>query len=88
MEAIKCHVCDCDIEIERANLDLDTCKSCAFKINTPKVRGYMEYSHKTAPTMRVVQNPDDFEEFYHNTNRIGQSSILRHQMVGNGRLQQ
>lgn len=79
--------CSCgrEIESERKSLGLVKCKICAFKMPTEKVRGYMEWSHKTAPTIRLVSK-EGFDQFKRDTDRKGQSSILRSKMVSGGRL--
>ena len=49
--------CKCGnlIEKERPNLNLTSCKSCAFTgKDVGKVRGTMIYSHKTAPTLQIM----------------------------------
>jgi len=80
-----CQRCFGSIEAERKSLQLKTCKKCAFKIKTPKVKGYMEWSHKTAPVMRVTDE-ESFAQFKKDIDRKGQSSILRSKMVAGGRL--
>ena len=55
--------CKCGnlIEKERSNLNLTSCKSCAFTgKDVGKVRGTMIYSHKTAPTLQIM-NKEVFE---------------------------
>lgn len=50
--------CNCGnlIEEGRASLGLDTCKVCAFRRNTPKYKGNMVYSHKTAPVIQIMSS--------------------------------
>lgn len=55
-------------------------------MNVPRKKGYMVWSHKTAPILQTIANPSDFEAFKWATDRIGQSSILRKQMTAGGRL--
>jgi hypothetical protein len=43
------------------------------------------YSHKTAATLALT-TPEAFANFKRDTDRKGQSSILRHKMVSGGRL--
>lgn len=82
---MNCQKCFNTIEIERINLGLNLCRSCAFVIKPVKVKGYMEWSHKTAPTLRVT-DPESFNQFKKDIDRKGQSSILRSKMVAGGRL--
>lgn len=39
----KCNVCDNHVEVERFELGLDVCKTCAFQINEP--RRYAKNDH-------------------------------------------
>jgi hypothetical protein len=80
-----CQRCFNPIEQERFSLGFCLCKSCAFAINPPKVKGYMEWSHKTAPTLRTT-DAESFAQFKKDVDRKGQSSILRSKMVSGGRL--
>lgn len=80
-----CNRCQNDIEQERVKLGLVTCKICAFKIKPRKIKGYMEWSHKTAPVLRTTDE-DSFAQFKKDIDRKGQSSILRSKMVAGGRL--
>ena len=84
MNCIKCHD---DIESERLSVLPDTiyCVSCANKIITPRIKGYMEWSHKTAPVLRTT-DAQSFAQFKKDVNRKGQSSILRSKMSNGGRL--
>lgn len=77
--------CGNQIEDERVVLGFSNCKRCAFKRPTEKVCGYLEWSHKTAPVVRLISR-EGFEQFKKDTNRVGQSSILRGKMEGGGRL--
>lgn len=82
-----CVKCLKEIEYERISVlgDTNLCVSCAFKSNTPRVVGYMEWSHKTAPTLRITDT-QSLQQFKQDTNRKGQSSILRSKMTAGGRL--
>jgi lipoate synthase len=82
---VNCQRCFGQIEQERLSLNLKICKICAFKIKPVKLKGYMEWSHKTAPVMRVT-DPESFAQFKKDIDRKGQSSILRSKMVSAGRL--
>lgn len=82
-----CVRCNRQIEAERI-LALGTthwCSVCARTLNTPRVVGYMEWSHKTAPVLRLT-NRESFVQFKKDTDRRGQSSILRSKMTAGGRL--
>ena len=54
--------CRCGQPIEEARLELDltTCRACAFANPVEKVRGSMIFDHKTAPTI-CVQSPEERE---------------------------
>lgn len=84
---MNCIKCDKPIEPERLSALPNTlyCISCAKKINPPKLKGYMEWSHKTAPVLRVT-DAESFQQFKKDIDRKGQSSILRAKMVAGGRL--
>lgn len=83
---MKCTICSNEVESERNSIGLTTCMRCGFRINVPRKRGYMEYSHKTAPVLQTVSDPNDFLAFKKATDRVGQSSILRKQAPAGGRL--
>lgn len=84
---MKCCRCNRAIEPERISVlgHTNFCMACA-KIHKPqRVVGYMEWSHKTAPTLRLTDT-QSLEQFKQDTNRKGQSSILRSKMTAGGRL--
>lgn len=82
---MKCLICPTEVEKEREFLGLSICCSCAKRVNPPKVKGYMEWSHKTAPVLQLTTQ-EGFDNFKRDTDRKGQSSILRMKMTGGGRL--
>lgn len=72
----KCY-CGSLIESFRVEeLNSSVCSACAKNIDTPKKMGIMVWDHKTAPTMQVV-DAATHQDFTKQTNRKGQSSILR-----------
>lgn len=77
--------CGSVIEQERKLLGLSICLTCAKRTQPQKVVGYMMYSHKTAPTL-CLTTQEAFANYRRDTDRKGQSSILRSKMSGNGRL--
>lgn len=82
---MNCISCLSPIEQERLSLGLQICCVCAKRLNPPRVKGYMHYSHKTAATLALT-TPEAFANFKRDTDRKGQSSILRNKMVSGGRL--
>jgi hypothetical protein len=48
-----CTLCHNTVEPARQDLGLELCFSCA-NTNVKKVRGDMNYAHKTAPTLMVM----------------------------------
>lgn len=59
--------CGNPIEKERSKLNLNSCKSCAFTgKDVGKVRGTMIYSHKTAPTLQIMNKEvfDSTRKYY------------------------
>lgn len=81
-----CQCCFGDIHPIRLEYGYRTCVRCATKgIGQSKYRGAMVYMHKTAGEL-VVMNEETFTDFKAKTNRIGQSSILRHVTPSGGRL--
>jgi hypothetical protein len=82
---MNCERCFNSIEIERISLGFSLCKSCAFSIKPQRIKGYMEWSHKTAPVLRTT-DAESFNQFKKDIDRKGQSSILRSKMVAGGRL--
>lgn len=56
-----CKLCNNPIEIQRLEIGLDICYSCANKTVT-KVKGDMNYQHKTAPTLMVMSS-DTFTNY-------------------------
>lgn len=83
---INCIKCSKEVESERVKLlDSVVCASCAKKNPVPKKKGILVYPHKTGGFIQVVE-PDTYEQFRADTDRIGQQSILRRKMAGGGRL--
>lgn len=61
--------CECGREIESARLELQlsTCKVCAFSgPDVSKYKGAMNWSHKTAPTIQVMTSEcwNDQKKYY------------------------
>lgn len=77
--------CGNNIENERLELGLKICKSCAFQSPVKKVKGIMTWAHKTSPEIQIVSE-SVFEMYSADTERVGQSSILRKKMDSGGRL--
>lgn len=50
---MSCNICKNQIELERQELNLHLCFSCANR-TVKKVKGDMNYQHKTAPTLMVM----------------------------------
>lgn len=50
---MSCNICNKPIEQARLELGLKICFNCASK-TVKKVKGDMNYSHKTAPTLMVM----------------------------------
>lgn len=50
---INCSICHSHIELARAELGLHICFTCASK-HVTKVKGDMNYAHKTAPTLMIM----------------------------------
>jgi hypothetical protein len=84
---VHCHSCGATIPQERLEAipNCTVCVRCASKTVT-KYRGAMVYDHKTAGSLAVFSDADSFNNFKSATDRKGQSSILRKQMDGGGRL--
>lgn len=71
--------CNCGRDIEEARVRLlnsDKCSVCASNINTGKVKGIMVWTHKTAPTIQIVDS-ETHSQYKKDTDRKGQKSILR-----------
>lgn len=54
---MKCKFCGGQIHPVRVELDLDYCVECANKLGS-KRKGYMVYSHKTAPELILIDESD------------------------------
>jgi len=52
---MNCAVCKTQIPPERVECGFNTCINCS---NTKKVIGYLCYSHKTAPSLIIVDQND------------------------------
>ena len=52
---MNCTICSNPIEPARLELSLELCYKCATR-HVTKVKGDMNYAHKTAPTLMVMSN--------------------------------
>lgn len=77
-----CQRCFGEIHPIRLEYGYRTCVKCS---DQSKYKGAMVYMHKTAGEL-VIMNEETFTDFKAKTNRIGQSSILRHAAPAGGRL--
>lgn len=81
-------ICKCGKEVEEARIELlgsSICSTCASRVNTERVCGVMQWSNKTAPTLAIASK-ETIDMVNRAEDRKGQSSILRKQIVGGGRL--
>jgi len=54
---MKCDTCSNDVESARVEFGLTTCKICAFNgRDVSRVKGVMNWSHKTAPSIQIMSN--------------------------------
>ena len=56
-----CQICHREVEPARVELNLNICYKCATK-TVHKVKGDMNYQHKTAPTL-MVMTPETHAEY-------------------------
>ena len=81
-----CQCCFGEIHPIRVEYGYRTCVRCSSNgAGQSKYRGAMVYAHKTAGEL-LIMSEETFADFKVKTNRVGQSSILRHAAPAGGRL--